>query len=248
MNRAISFQKGSQTRPSFTFLLLEQSPSCISAVRLSSYQRSDLQDIINLFFNSRRMFTALQIAILATITLGSEIGNDVEVNYGANFLPTDPMIIRIQKEDIYDEESPRIEYRGCHKFCVGRVRGSPGSDSVWNPYNQSTELIYYFRYVPVNMVECNWPAGSAPQILELFFEDMSYGNEDYIISRPADKVTPENFYFLVYNPDTSPNDFRVRWTAYMNACNETDTNAPIQPHFEKNAFDPSDYVPVFQGL
>ena len=193
------------------------------------------------------MFTALQIAVLATITLGNEILNDVEVNYNTNFLPTDPMILRIGQDDLYDEESPRIEYRGCHKFCVGTVRGSPGSDSVWNPYNQSTELIYYFRYVPVSMVECGWPAGSTPQILELFFKDMSsYGNEDYIISRPADKVTQEKFYFLVYNPDTSPNDFEVRWTAYMNACNETDTDAPIQHHFEKNAFDPSDYIPVLQ--
>ena len=185
--------------------------------------------------------------------------NDVEVNREAKFLPKDPMVIQLSKDDHYRNDPPRITYRGCHKFCVGTFGGNPssaGSDPVWNPYNQSSEEIYYFRYVQVDMKACRWPLEAVnSQILELFFDrsDDRYNvynedNEGYIISLPA-KVTWHSFYFLIYNPDSQPDyNFKVRWTSYMNACNTSDTAAPIDTHYEPDSFDPADYVSVFQDI
>ena len=175
--------------------------------------------------------------------------NDVEVNREAKFLPKDPMVIQLSKDDHYRNDSPRITYRGCHKFCVGTVGGASISDSVWNPYNQSSEEICYFRYVQVDMRACRWPLQAVnTQIVELFFDGSNDDNEGYIISLPA-KSTLYSFYFLIYNPDSVPYyNFRVRWTSYMNACNTSDTAAPIDTHYEPDSFDPADYVSVFQDI
>ena len=175
--------------------------------------------------------------------------NDVEVNREAKFLPKDPMVIQLSKDDHYRNDPPRITYRGCHKFCVGTVGGAPSSDPVWNPYNQSSEEICYFRYVQVDMRACRWPLEAVnPQIVELFFDGSEDDNEGYIISLPA-KSTWHSFYFLIYNPDSQPDyNFKVRWTSYMNACNTSDTAAPIDTHYEPDSFDPADYVSVFQDI
>jgi len=175
--------------------------------------------------------------------------NDVEVNREAKFLPKDPMVIQLSKDDHYRNDPPRITYRGCHKFCVGTVGGAPSSDPVWNPYNQSSEEICYFRYVQIDTRACRWPLGAVnPQIVELFFDGSNHDNEGYIISLPA-KVTLYSFYFLIYNPDSQPDyNFKVRWTSYMNACNSSDTAAPIDTHYEPDSFDPADYVSVFQDI
>lgn len=164
------------------------------------------------------------------------------------FLPTDPMIVQINKDHLYESDPPRIQYKGCHKYCVGTVQGSPESDSVWNPYNLSVDEIYYFRYVKVNMRDCGWPADKSDQvqIIGLFFDEEKREHH-YVISRPADQITWHSFYFLIYNPDSTPEEnFEVRWTSYMNVCEDGKSEAPVFSHYETNAFEPADYVGVFQ--
>ena len=193
------------------------------------------------------------IAILLLTTLSFLIAetrsrNDVEDDYQAPFLPTNPMIVQMNNDHLDESDLPRIQYKGCHKFCVGTVRGSPGSDSVWNPYNLSGDEIYFFRYVKVNMRECGWPADKSDQVqmMGLFFDDEEE-EQGYVISRPADQITWHSFYFLIYNPDNKPDeDFKVRWTSYMNVCDNDESDAPVFSHFETNAFDPTDYISVFQ--
>ena len=99
------------------------------------------------------------------------------------------------------------------------------------------------------MRACRWPLEAVnPQIVELFFDGSNDDNEGYIISLPA-KSTWHSFYFLIYNPDSQPYyNFKVRWTSYMNACNTSDTAAPIDTHYEPDSFDPADYVSVFQDI
>ena len=187
-------------------------------------------------------------AFAALLILAADTRNiDEEGSYDTPLLPKDPMVIALGKDDYYERNPPRIEYRGCHKFCVGTVEGRPDSDSVWNPYNLSADELYYFRYVKVNMRDCGWPHDEPQQaqILGLFFDDDN--NDGYVISQPADKVTWNSFYFLVYNPESEPkSSFKVRWTSYMNVCDTDNTDAPIDTHFESNSFDPAEYVSVFQ--
>ena len=178
------------------------------------------------------------LAMLATMT-ESKFSNSVEIN--GSFLPTDPMVIHM---GTIDSSTESVEYKGCHKFCVGKIEGMPRSDRVWNPYNQSTEELYLFRYVRVNMSKCFF--SEAPQILELFL-DFDENNGDYLLSRPSKEVTTDTFHFLVYNPETDARySFHVRWTAYLNACNTSDKTAPIRKHFEKDTFPVEQFVPVFQ--
>ena len=193
------------------------------------------------------------LALTALIMLAADARSqrqrdNEERNYEEPFLPKDPMVIQLNKEDHYESDPPRITYRGCHKFCVGTVEGRPDSDSVWNPFNLSADELYYFRYVKVNMRECKWAVDMPRQfqILELFFAEDEEDN-GYVISRPVDQLTWDSFHFLIYNPDSEPSrNFRVRWTSYMNVCDTKESEAPIDTHYEPNAFDPAEYVSVFQ--
>ena len=188
------------------------------------------------------------IIVVLTALLG--ILTDAQNSVIRDNLPIEPMIIQLGGDEVGYGNSNRVQYKGCHKFCVGTVTGRPRAGNVWNPYNQSTGEVYLFRYVQVNMTGCTFPV--PPQILELFLytvDDNDYNNgwNNYKISRPADNVTPNYFFFLVYTPYIDTREyFTVRWTAYQNACNTSDTNAPIGPHFELDAFDPEKYLPVFQ--
>ena len=192
------------------------------------------------------LFTALII-----LAADARMQNSVEVNNEDNplNLPKNPLVIQMSKEDhSYENRSPRIEYRGYYKFCVGRVVGSPVGDNVWNPINQTTYQNHYFRYVKVDMTECKFHSYHVPKIQELFFDndqtDYPYcDNYGYNVSLPFEQATFSSFYFLIYNPRGTPEyKFKVRWTAYVFLEEYPDPSAPIDEHYEPDAFDPASYI------
>ena len=193
------------------------------------------------------LFTALII-----LAADARMQNSVEVNNEDNplNLPKNPLVIQMSKEDhSYENRSPRIEYRGYYKFCVGRVVGSPVGDNVWNPINQTAYQNYYFRYVKVDMTECKFNIYSKfPKIQELFYDsDRTYypyfDNNGYNVSLPFKQATFSSFYFLIYNPQRTPEyKFKVRWTAYIDLGEYPDPSVPIDEHYEPDAFDPASYI------
>lgn len=185
-------------------------------------------------------------------------------------LPIEPMVIKL-KETQVTITSARVEYRGCYKFCVGAVSGYPYNEDnkVWNPFNQSSNQVYYFRYLDVDMTDCKWPRMAERyglSVPELFFNSQSdsesgenrynsdgYYDNDYhrnevsdddrdkfVLSYPA-RVQRDKFTFLIYHPQIQPGRWNVRWTGFMNTC-QSNATLPIEEHYEPDAFDPEQFI------
>ena len=207
------------------------------------------------------LLKALSITILLASVACSSDAAEIKHDEGP-ILPKEPMVINIGSS--VTVKSGRVEYRGCYKFCVGSVSAYPSSSSsdnnVWNPFNQSTNQVYYFRYVDVDMGDCQWPRWAeypGLQIPELFFDtdtdsdrDSSYSynnrvdrnnNVGYVLSYPTN-LQNDKFTFLIYHPDITPRyRWTVRWTGFMDNCNKNGT-LPIDLHYEPDAFDAKEYI------
>ena len=216
----------------------------------------------------------LSLAILLTTVVTTSV-NSVEVNRENDrgpTLPIEPMVIKIQQTENQVTITPaRIEYRGCFKFCVGGVSGNPSYEDskVWNPFNQSTNQVYYFRYFDVDMTDCKWPRMAERyglSVPELFFDSLSAPSSDryngetesgyydnnyrnrvsdddmdkFVLSYPT-RVQRDKFTFLIYHPQIRPGRWSVRWTGFMNTC-QSNASLPIEEHYEPDAFDPEDFI------
>ena len=215
-------------------------------------------------------------AILFSTVVSTSI-NSVEVNRENDrdpILPIEPMVIKIQETGNQVTITPaRIEYRGCYKFCVGTVSGNPSYENskVWNPFNQSTNQVYYFRYFDVDMTDCKWPRMAERHGLsvpELFFDSLSapssnsyrgetddgyavydnnYRNQvsendmEKFVLSYPARIQRDKFTFLIYHPQIRPGRWSVRWTGFMNTC-QSNATLPIEEHYEPDAFDPKDFI------
>lgn len=180
----------------------------------------------------------------------SDDGKSIEIK--SYILPVDPMVIKLVPSSRSSISVPRIEYKGCYKFCVGTVTSQPSQENrkIWDPFNQTCDQLYYFRYVDVNMTECQWSKKAGLSIPELFFGSQSQrraygsdtdGNSQYVLSLPT-RVRKDRFSFLIYHPDPDTySSWTVRWTGFMNTCH-VNASLPIKHHYEPGAFHPNDYV------
>jgi len=219
--------------------------------------------------------TAISVSILLSTVMSSpEPEQIIAIKLEKDedpILPKEPMVIKVDSSAV-TISGGRVEYRGCYKFCVGSVSSYPYNENnkVWNPFNQSTNQVYYFRYVDVDMKDCQWPRWAqypGLKIPELFFAttssnsgsksdsydqggynhgsrtrtDVSEGKGKYVLSYPTN-VQNDKFNFLIYHPEISPRSaWTVRWTGFMNTCKSNGT-LPIELHYEPDAFDAREYI------
>ena len=177
-----------------------------------------------------RFLTVALSLLISTAVASSDVvkQNHVELENDRDLdpiLPKEPMVIKVE-DGAVTITSGRVEYRGCYKFCVGSVSSHPYNENtkVWNPFNQSTNQVYYFRYVEVDMETCKWPRWAKYPYLkipELFFDttpsassSRSRSHNDYVYandyydgdSTGADRGSNSNNQYIMSLPTKIENN------------------------------------------